>query len=295
MSLADKLSFKDFVEEVEKTVRERVDGEVRVEEVHKNNGVKLQGLVIVEKDINTSPTLYLDGYYRDLYLKTNFEFTVERILQDYEKNKITKVFEFSSLKDEEYVKPLIRMRLINYEKNKDMLKETPHRQFMDMAVIYEIEINVPEIGKGSIIVRNKILDLWCYTEQDLYNFAMENTKDDYSINNMSEILKELAGLDECGDCGISMQVISNKSKTFGATAMLHKDVLMKAKEVVGTEKIIIIPSSVHELIVVGYTDEEDTERFNSMVNCVNENEVEQVDVLSNHIYVFDGNEIESCN
>ena len=115
---------------------------------------------------------------------------------------------------------------------------------------------------------------------ELYDSALKNTRENLVITTMSEILGLPAGLFE------DMDIITTKDKTFGASALLFPDIFRKYCEKKGVQKIYIIPSSIHELIVVpqdigaGY-------EMTSMVQEVNATAVQASDVLSDHVYRYD--------
>jgi hypothetical protein len=50
--------------------------------------------------------------------------------------------------------------------------------------------------------------------------------------------------------------------------------------------LIIIPSSVHEVILIPKDNEISDEEINEMIGEVNENELETVEILSNHMYLY---------
>ena len=67
-------------------------------------------------------------------------------------------------------------------------------------------------------------------------------------------------------------IISNKSKVKGASAILNKKVLAEFGERYHTNKIVVLPSSVHEMLLVPYTEEIDLDTFSDMVGQVNSSE-----------------------
>ena len=58
-----------------------------------------------------------------------------------------------------------------------------------------------------------------------------------------------------------------------------------------TEKLIILPSSTHEVILVPYNKELAETDFKAMVREVNETQLEPEEYLSNNVYVYDGKEL----
>ena len=90
---------------------------------------------------------------------------------------------------------------------------------------------------------------------------------------------------------LQMYVLSNYVKVYGATAILHKELLKKFMKEKSAEVVVIIPSSVHEVLLVPYKDKSKMVHHSKMVKEVNETQLEPEEVLSNHAYIFDGKEI----
>ena len=81
-----------------------------------------------------------------------------------------------------------------------------------------------------------------------------------------------------------MWVLTNELGIYGATAMLYDGVLEEAGEK-WEQNFYIIPSSVHELILL--LEEWDMEQLDLMIKEVNEREVKDDEILSDHAYLYD--------
>ena len=62
------MDYKEFLKEIRRRIQEKVDGEVRAETIKKNNSVNMDGLLIQEKGQNISPVIYLNPYYRSIWM-----------------------------------------------------------------------------------------------------------------------------------------------------------------------------------------------------------------------------------
>ena len=58
--------------------------------------------------------------------------------------------------------------------------------------------------------------------------------------------------------------------------------------------LYILPSSIHELILIPVLENEEVETLREMVNQVNEESVENIDYLSDNVYRFNRNTEEIC-
>jgi len=152
-------------------------------------------------------------------------------------------------------------------------------------------------GKGKDVWTQDYLDLEAYIRvklddvssfkippalfnDELSDAAFRNTRENLKITTMAEILGLPATLFE------PMDVITNKDMMFGASALLFPDIFKEYCEQKGIQKIYILPSSIHELIVVPQ-DLAGSSVMTNMVQDVNSNEVLPEDVLSNHVYLYD--------
>ncbi len=84
-----------------------------------------------------------------------------------------------------------------------------------------------------------------------------------------------------------MYVVTNKKRMYGAVAMLDRKVMKKAAEILGRD-FIILPSSIHEVIVIpALNGDEDAGQMALMVKEVNATEVTADEILSEHVYRYD--------
>ena len=151
-------------------------------------------------------------------------------------------------------------------------------------------------GKGKDIWSQDYLDLEAYIRvmlddytsfnipaalfnDELSDAAMKNTRENLEITTMGEILGLPAGM-------FDMDIITTKNRMFGASALLFPDIFKEYCEKKGVQKIYIIPSSIHELIVIPQDLGTDLE-ISNMVREVNSTAVQESDVLSNHVYLYD--------
>ena len=119
--------YTTFVEKMQESVQASLGEEDRVEivKIQKLNGVFLQGLVIRKASENVTPTIYLDYFYNSYNNGKSMEELTREFIEIYEKNRISENTDLNYLNDYERAKKLLGIKLINYEKNKEMLREVP--------------------------------------------------------------------------------------------------------------------------------------------------------------------------
>ena len=303
------LNFNDFKEEVVRALREKYN--VRVEPIIKNNGLCLTGLIIslsraIESKNGTqeiSPTLYAEYMYEE-YKNGK---TIDEIIE-----KITKVIENSNgcdsellntiaiVRDFEKAKEFIFPYVINTELNEEILKVIPNRQFLDLSVTYKVFFNKEDNQTASILIRNGLMDSWNITEEQLYETAMKNllAEDKLisipSVSDMFTVLKSLAGNNIRdfllnSDVENKMWVVTNRCTLYGAILMLNKELMSKLYKGFGKE-MLVIPSSVHELIIIDEnstgSDMVNISEMNEIINEINETQLQRDEILSNHCYIL---------
>lgn len=242
-------SYHYFKKMVERAIKHKVEGRVALQTITKNNGLELDGLTILAGDTNISPTIYLNYYY-DKFLQYGLDAVVKEILEVYEQNKPKEAIDISFFTDVQKVRNKIKMKIVNYERNKALLKKVPHIKYLDLAIIFYVELANTEEGLATILIYHHHMAYWNFTTEDLFKLANENMSEDFKIVPMMEIVhrvmeKEFAETFE-QQATVEMSVITNHRNINGAVAMLQTKLLQEYMKRYNAEKLIIIPSSVHE-------------------------------------------------
>ena len=290
-------SYDDFKKRVKKEVEYRVDGLVSIQQITKNNGLELDGLTILAAGVNISPTIYLN-YYFDEYLKHGLNAVVDKIIEVYEQNKPEVPIDISFFTDAEKVKGKIKMKLISYSRNKELLKKVPHVRYLDMAIIFYAEMeNKPNEGLATIQIYNHHLSFWDFTTEALYELANENMLGDFRLESIFESIIDIFDEEQkemlmAAKDMFRMQILTNKAKMYGAIGMLQTCMLQEYMKRYNTEKLLIIPSSVHEVLLIPYEQGVDMVEMKAMVKEVNATQLQPEEVLSDNAYIYDGNEIQ---
>lgn len=292
------MSFEKFKETVLEGIRKKADGmyKIRIKNVTKNNGIKLTGITAEMAGCNCAPCVYLDGFYEG-YADGRMELsdTVDEIYRLLRKHlEDMRSINISGFMDWGTVKDSIHVKLINAAKNKELLKKTPHRLILDMAAVYYVVISSPAAkGTGTILIRNEHMEIWGQEEENLYQTAMLNMRSDGKpdFNNIKDVVRSiLPEADyflndrECQPC-IGMYILTNRHKCYGASEILDKSTLRTIADKIG-DSFIVLPSSIHEVIVLEPDDTAEYEMLADMVKEVNTTQVDEEERLSDHVYVY---------
>ena len=284
------MEFHIFVEKVVATLKESLGEayEIQVTEVVKNNNIHLTGVVITKRPANVSPTIYLNQYYQKYQEEGNFQQTVGEMMALYGQQAKELQLDMSFFTDFTQVKERLYHKLVHYEKNKKMLEDVPHIRWNDLAVVFYYAMEQDVVGRATITIRKEHLAIWKQEEGMLFAIAQENMRRDMPelLVPMKELLEEMTGVELEKQYDVPMYVLTNKEKIFGASVLLYSEKLQELAEKTG-KNLLILPSSVHEVLLM--PDEEDREYgfYRQMVEEVNTTQVDPEEVLSYSLYCYD--------
>ena len=286
------MEYRKFKEEIRERMQEKLGAgtEISFRDLERNNGVKEEGLEVREKGSAAAPVLHLDDLYGDCCESGSMENAISKALKLLEEKPDVSVEAVP--KTWEAARGRIRAELVHYDWNRRILKDIPHRKFLNLAVTYRVEL--PEMGgfHAGIRVNNSLMELWGATEERLYREAMENLKKEaYNIQPIAELLAGMAGIPtgampELPEEVTKQHVLANESCRYGAAGMLRKDLMEGFAEQAGGS-FYILPSSIHDLILLPDDDSVSAECLKEMVKEVNKSTVAKEEWLSEDVYYYD--------
>ena len=283
------MEYGDFLQCVQERTKKYAGkgGIVSVNHVIKNNGCELDGLVIMEKGKNISPTIYLNGYFDEYQSGKELDDIVTEIMQKYNENKDKLQIEADYFDDFNNIKACIVYKVINYSRNYRLLKNVPHKKILDLAVVYYCLLGQRDGENITALIHNSNMKKWNVTEQDLHYAAVENTPKllESQIRPMSAIISDVLEDCELDSRTDEMYVLTNKSRLNGASCILYENVLRHFAEQIGRD-LYILPSSVHEVILLPMYEDYDKRELECMVRDVNSDGVAKDEILSDRVYTY---------
>lgn len=283
------MTYYQFIRAVEIKVKEAFENniEVCIHAVLKNNGTIRQGILFKEKDINISPTIYLEEYYQRMLNGETVEEIAGDIVKIYRKVRFREPLDAEFIKDYREIKERIVYRLVNKAANEKLLEDVPYVEYLDLAIVYYIIFEVTEYGTASMMIHHSHVAQWGVDVNEIHQLACDNTHKvfPYEFMTMNAAIEKLTGMAVSDEEDI-LYILSNQMKSYGAAALLYpgclEGIVMYLKD-----NYYILPSSVHEVIVVAEKDSPGSGRLGSMVREVNATQMEEEDILSNQIYYYD--------
>ena len=233
-----------------------------------------------------------------------------------DENQPKKNFNINFFMDYEKLKNYLVYRVINGEKNKELLKEVPYRSLQDLAIVCHCLIENEEIGTGSVLIHHHHLKTWKIGEEQLFKDTFINSPrlEPGRVYKMSSLVKEILTdtverkvaeiceeypedkeklvestlnhmVEEMEEGQLPMYVLTNSRRYYGAASLVYDDMMEKIAQIFQND-YYILPSSVHELILLEKTEDVCPEILNEMIVDVNKSQVEEEEWLSDHAYYY---------
>lgn len=302
------MELRDFAEKICYAVGENLGEQyqVRLQEVRKNNGVFLLGLLITNQEQNVSPTIYLNAFWEAYETGTPLCELAEHILRIYRQDTPRENVDMSFFKDYEKVKERICYKLVHGGRNEKLLEDIPYVEFMDLAICFYYAYEGEQLGSGSILIHNSHMELWESSLSELMKLAQQNTPRlfPWECSPMEDVIRELLKQqDENGEQMLEeneqedffkelpMHILSNQKHVFGAASLLYPGVLHQLACELADDKaegidLYIMPSSIHEVILLPVEESLPGEQLRRMIQEVNETQVAPEEILSDQLYRY---------
>lgn len=244
-------------------------GEVLVQDIVRPN-VTYTGLLIKKDSGIPSPVVHIEWLY-DLFdsgrltLDQCYE-KVDEILAIKENFNTSDILDWLKAKD--------RLFLKVFGNKPDGI----YRKVEDLYLVPYVQVTSDDSAVARVVPA--LLDKWEVDEGTVFDYAKINqeTLRPEKIVSMAEQL----GIEE----EIPVYVVSTVSGINGAGVIFYEGICEKIKERLG-EDFYIVPSSIHEVLVVPKSVSPDIKHLQAMVEFINATEVKEEDRLTNSVYTYD--------
>lgn len=305
------MDYELFLQLVKEDLEKRL-GEnylVTLRSIPKNNGVVRDGISVCRRGEQVAPTIYLNDFFREMEQGRPLLDIFDTVYQLYEENPGLPYLDSQVLASYQDIKDRIVYKLINTQANRTMLNYLPHMPFHDMSMVCYLLMEQREQGYVTAMIHKEHLQTWEIQEKELFLTALENTPKllPPTIQPMSDVLRQLAkealgenyqeemldalleGADrqrmESHPVFPTLYVLSNPVGVNGAACMTYPQVIRDfARQL--NQDILILPSSIHEVLLVADCENYHYEEMSLLVKNINETEVSVEDRLSNQIYRY---------
>lgn len=287
-----RLSYDEFKEELLREVEEQLPDNMRAEirTVDKING-PVDAIQISRIGDSYSVSIGVEKIYEELYLRdVSLEKAADTIINHaISAERPPQIPELTR----EYIEAHMIPVAVNTETNARLLSQCPHREIEGTDLSLTVKVGI----EGGVISLTKDMTRSLYmTDSEIMDIAnMKVCESDYYCKSIKEVMFGLnpdLAEDMAPVMSPPLYVLTTEDGFMGASMIANKDALDRAMEIAaGGEPVYLIPSSVHELLVIpqSHISWEDIEY---MVRDINQTEVSPQEVLSNKVYAYDGKHLQ---
>jgi len=294
-------NFKEkFVEDLrDKLYESGAEVNLSVHTVNKLNE-SYEAVTVTPEGSNIGVNIPIDKFYEALDNGKSYDEVVDKAVDVISSGLNQRPdFDIDSLSDYSQMKEKLAMEVVSADANKEMLETVPHQNIEDMAVVYRFVLNSDDEGRASILVTNQLIKSMGVTPEQLHNDAMENAPviKPVEIKGMSEVMAEMMGVEQAEMLGIfpvapedeKIYVATVPDKVHGAGVLAYQNFMEQAAERAGGD-FFILPSSIHEILIVPDKGEMGLKDLEAMVREVNATQVAPADKLTDSVYHYDSKE-----
>lgn len=249
---------------------------IKCDTIVKNGDVELQAIHFLETNSQLSPTIYID----QILQMDSVDEACEAVINIYKCRPPFSV-DLKHITDKDFILNTVRIG-IQKVSNQAGIKRSTEYDGIEQYLYYGED-------EYSIRLSNEILKSAGITNKNkLWDIASKNTFKHTTIKSMLELMREMIGDDfdePFGGPDLDMWVITNDKSVKGASAILDKEFLSGFARKHGWDKIAILPSSIHECIIIPVTEEISIDYLDDMVREVNATQVEPTDRLIDHAII----------
>lgn len=242
------------------------------------NGVIMQGIVIRDSDA-VAPVIYTQKIIEQAEKNgMSIADVVKQILEVYEENR-TPGFDISVLHDPDFVRDHVYVGIQKVSEEK-ILKRESELEGLELYLYVRMQkgqdFGIVKLNRG--VVAGLSL-----TDEELWIEAERNTCSETLVRSLSEVL----GFGMSDDDPTGLTVLSNVSGVRGAAAIIDKRTLRMYADRKGVSKIIVLPSSIHEVLLIPDYGNFNIHEMDAMVKAVNMEQVAPEERLTDRAYVIE--------
>ena len=284
------MDYSEFIEKVREGLSDKLKPsyEIVLKKIAKNNNVDRYGLSVFSKEKNktdrVSRIVYLEDFYQEY--QENQRYNLEKIVE--ELYSIFLNFDMPEFNETDYtdinkVKDRIIFELVNYKMNEKRLSNRPFIRVMDLAIIFAFVVT--DLGRdfGVIHITNEMANNFGLTKDEIWDIAKRNTPKllEADIVPMSSFVPDESEDTEADE----MYILCNKKKAGGAGVLLYDRILENISSKLESD-LYILPSSIHETIIIRADKDKNISDLQDMVKNINNTVVSTEDILSDKVYHY---------
>lgn len=300
------LAVKVFAEGVAEQIKEYLPPEYEsvtcsVKEQNKTNSVLQVGIQVDKPGHAASPIVYMESFYNEVRsgepmdkIMRNIAEVIQDALDGPALDQSIRIEEFESVKD------YLSVMVVNTAENRKLLEQVPHKEVADLSLLCYADLPVDQGSYNATFkITEQMLQKWNVDREELFQIASENIipANTPVLQNLEEVTRQIliGGAPpenllkkeiDFSNQEAMMLVLTNEKKNFGAAMMFEPQVMHKLSQSF-PEGFYILPSSLHEVLILPDRGGISPKELGAMVREVNQSQVEKMEQLSDRVYRYD--------
>ena len=289
-----KMNFEEFTETVMDRLRDHLPdqysgAELRIGEFEKLNK-SYTALQVVGGDQMAVPNIDLDTYFKSYQSGTmGMDDVIRKMTEQLQDDP---QFETEWLKDYGQVKDRLYVRVTDAKENESLLSKVPHREVDGLAVTYHIAFETPDGKSASVPVNTSLMKMYGISEDQLHADALASSQKLYPATfiSLAEMMGNMMGVD--ADTVMptmdepQLMVLTNERTFQGAGALFYPGQMEAIAAQMGSD-YFVLPSSIHEVLLLPDDGTIDADVLNFMIQDINMSTVAPEERPAHEAYHYD--------
>ena len=263
------------------------DATIRLQRLQKL-GKSYEAMMVKKKEETVVPVINLNHYYESYKNGMPREKILSEMKHIAEDRK--RDFDLSWIDDYEKIRARLFVRVNNLSRMNRI--PVPFTRIEDLSLTYHAMVDTGESGLSSFTITTKMMERLHLTKEELHEDAIENSRRilPVKISNIFDVLERIVPreFDNTENCR-EMWIVSNTQEINGAAALFYPGVMEEISSFFAGS-YYVIPSSIHEMIVLKDENSISRAKLRETVRSVNRLVVKEEDWLSDHIYRYDADD-----
>ena len=299
---------EDFTQELVEVLKEMTGPDIRVilTEVTKVNDQTSKAINLIRLKLNVHRLFYPKEFYEEYCRGRSITEIAEEILEMFQNDALRAELELKAgildPCDFDKVKNQLYCRLVNFDKSQKYLENKCYLKWLDFAVCFYILVESKDDRHTITDVTTDLYNAWNVSENELLETAFKNLCNHYpaKLVELDSVIEKYADSAENpadfaeymnppeSAVAKSMYILTNTMHSNSAIAICYPNVLKHFTESQKVDEVIILPSSIHESILIPIQEGQklDAEHCNQTIREINATKVLPEEVLSDHAYIY---------
>ncbi len=250
-----------------------------------------RGLTLRPYSGDTGVTLSLEYAYESFADGMPMREIAEALTETYRKAMAEKpdVRFIENPEDYSVIRERLFLQVVHAEKNREMLRTIPHKRMENLAVVCRYDISEAADQSAAVLFTEELLEYYSVTEEKLFRDAEAAAPRNYpyKLESMENMIGALMGTSEPVEIMVPPVLVATSDPgVMGASVIAYPGFLKAAAEAIGGS-FYILPSSIHEVLLLKDNGLQDENELEEMVQSVNETSVDPSERLSDSVYYYE--------